>query len=279
MPAVIACHVDRAFRGEDVKRRQPQVRDRLHRPAIAPIRIDIAARVVRALAKSREQRRRGVDRRRGCRERRQRCIERCAGRRADGGVLLPQQLLRLRRPRHQLAVEAGPIRRQPAPEVRRLERLAGHERAIRPQAHCCRRTADRCACSRCRCLRRRCRSAAAAPSSSRQTTTTAREPMCFSSQMTRATPSWRYSASASAGCSRRPGSALVGAGRHRRRQIDQPLGIHRESAHDLERRRRVFLADRHRRAQTGCDMPLAEHVIHIEHVVHLLLDSQRRHPR
>ncbi len=62
--------------------------------------------------------------------------------------------------------------------------------------------------------------------------------MCFSSQTTCATPSRRYSANASAGCSSRPGSLARLARRHRRRQVDQPLRIGGEPAHHLQGRRR-----------------------------------------
>jgi hypothetical protein len=51
-----------------------------------------------------------------------------------------------------------------------------------------------------------------AASSSRQTTTTAREPMCFSSQTTVGTPWLRKYENASAGCSSIPGRAVVSDG-------------------------------------------------------------------
>ena len=58
------------------------------------------------------------------------------------------------------------------------------------------------------------------------------------------TPSSRYAANASAGCSRKPGSVRRRARRHRRRQVHQPARIHREPAHHLQRRGGVLLADR-----------------------------------
>ena len=52
----------------------------------------------------------------------------------------------------------------------------------------------------------------ASGSSSRQASTTAREPMCFSSQITAVMPSAAYPANASAGCSSRSGRADVAHG-------------------------------------------------------------------
>ncbi len=48
--------------------------------------------------------------------------------------------------------------------------------------------------------------------SSRVTSSTAREPMCFSSHTTDATPSPAKCANASAGCSNRPSCAVVSVG-------------------------------------------------------------------
>ena len=81
-----------------------------------------------------------------------------------------------------------------------------------------------------------------ATSSSRQTTAIAREPMCFSSHTTCATPAARYSANASAGCSSASGARRGRGRRHRRRQVDEPARVDREAAHDLQRARRVLLA-------------------------------------
>ena len=66
------------------------------------------------------------------------------------------------------------------------------------------------------------------------------------------------------------------AGRHGRRQIDQPLRVDGESAHDFERGRRVFFADRDLAAQAGRDDPLAEYIFGVEQVVTGLLGRQRR---
>ena len=83
--------------------------------------------------------------------------------------------------------------------------------------------------------------------SSRQTSTTAREPMCFSSQIT------RVDAGAAVVLERLLRVLQVSlhgggrAGRHRRRQPHQPARVHREAAHHLQRRRRVL-----RRRPSAC---------------------------
>ena len=102
---------------------------------------------------------------------------------------------------------------------------------------------------------------------SRHTRITAREPMCFSSQITWATPSRRYSLNASSGCSRRPVAGARRARRHRRRQVQQPARVDRESAHHLERGRRVLLGDREPAHQPGLDPALAEHVLDVQLLV------------
>ena len=108
------------------------------------------------------------------------------------------------------------------------------------------RTAGRCACkmmpARSRVIRDS-KSLCRPSHSSRQTITTAREPMCFSSQITCATPFFSVVIKRFlTGCSNSPGS-LAGLGRrNRRRQIDQPTRIDCKSAHRFQRGDGVFLA-------------------------------------
>jgi hypothetical protein len=99
-----------------------------------------------------------------------------------------------------------------------------------------------------------------AASASRHTITTAREPMCFSSQITRGTPAWRKYANASAGCSSKPWRLAGFTGRHGRGQVNQPLGIGGKAGHHLQRGGGVFLPDGHIAVQPGADDPFAHHV-------------------
>ncbi len=69
------------------------------------------------------------------------------------------------------------------------------------------------------------------------------------------------------------------ARRHRGRQIDEPFWIGGEAAHYLQGRHGVFLADRHAGAQPGRDDPLAEHVLGVQQIVVNLLARQRRRLR
>ena len=163
------------------------------RPAVAPVGVDVAldvlARALRALERASPT----------STPRAARLLERArpprasagAGGGADRGVLAAEQLLRLGRPGHQLAVEAAPSRcRARSQRPARVERPRARARAAPPRVARVveeppagagvARSPDSPSSTR--------RSARAPPSSSRQTTTTAREPMCFSSQTTAATP-------------------------------------------------------------------------------------------
>ena len=66
------------------------------------------------------------------------------------------------------------------------------------------------------------------------------------------------------------------AGRHRRREVNQPFRIGGEAAHHLQRRRRVLLANCHAVVQPGGDEALASHVGEVQHVVMLLLGGEGR---
>ena len=73
-------------------------------------------------------------------------------------------------------------------------------------------------------------------------------------------------------------SGLFGCfcGRHRGRQVDQPLRIRGKPAHDFKSRERVFLPDRHIVMQPSCDNTLSDHIIDIEQIVVNLLRGERR---
>ena len=66
------------------------------------------------------------------------------------------------------------------------------------------------------------------------------------------------------------------ARRHRRRQIVDPLWMHRESAHHLQRGERSVLGQGHGPAPIGLDAPLAQDILDIEHVVVLVLRRETR---
>ena len=177
----------RALGRQQVERRELQVGERLDRPAVVAVGGDVRARP--CLARSRialEQRRRRRRRAPPPAPAPRRPRRSAAGRgRADRRVLLPQQLLRLGRPRHQLAVEADPVGLELVPEAGRVERRRARGRGAarssagvveEPPAGARVDDADLASSTTPKRVR--------AASSSRQTTTTAREPMCFSSQTT-----------------------------------------------------------------------------------------------
>src|SRR5260370_40994476 len=116
VPAMVLPGVHLALGGEQVERRHPQIVDGADLPAIPSILIDVLFRQNQSLTRLHQKRPRidavcgrtlqSVD---DLRERGTRC-------RADGSVLRAQQLLRLGRPGHQLAIEAHPVRCQLVPE-------------------------------------------------------------------------------------------------------------------------------------------------------------------
>ena len=66
------------------------------------------------------------------------------------------------------------------------------------------------------------------------------------------------------------------AGRHRRRQINQPLRVCREAAHHLEGCGGVFLSNCDAAVQPGRDEPFASHIVNVEEVIIGLLRTQPR---
>lgn len=53
-------------------------------------------------------------------------------------------------------------------------------------------------------------------------------------------------------------------GRHRGRQIDQPLWIDRKSAHHFHRGNGILFANRHRVVQPSRDDSLTEHIVNVQ---------------
>lgn len=118
VPEVIALRVDRAFGGEQVERRDAQIRERIDRPDVSPVRGDIGVELLLPRAGRGEQGS-GLLRQAGGRpfERRGRMGERRASRGADRRVLLPQKIERLGRPGHQLGIQHQPVAAQLVPEA------------------------------------------------------------------------------------------------------------------------------------------------------------------
>ena len=202
------------------------------------------------------------------------------GRRADRRVLAPDQLHGLRRPRHQLAVEHEPVRAELAPQAGGVGRVADAAECRLGVLAAVEERPPGPGVDRAGLAAVDAEALASATPASRQTMTIAREPMCFSSQITCGTPSERYSANALSGCSSRSGRVEVAVGRHRRRQVDQPSRVDREAAHHLERRGRVLLADRDGAGQARLDDALARDVVDVEQKRRAVLFARRRaHPR
>ena len=208
------------FGGEHLERREREAVEPVDRPAVAAVRVDeplghrravrrraaaSGARVVDASGRRRRARRARPRKRRG------------RGR-ADRRVLRAQQLLGLGRPRQQLAVEHEPVGRELVPQPGRGRRASRTRSSSAASSVASVKNASagarvdrarRVAVGDAEPRGRR-------PSASRHTTTTAREPMCFSSHTTLATPSRRKASNASVGCSSTSGRVARRRRRHRR---------------------------------------------------------------
>ena len=167
------------------------------------------------------------------------------------------------RPSRSRARPRSPLRSSAARTGRRNSRFQRRRR---------RRTAGRCGCRRCR------RSPSVTPNRSRAAVLVPAD-----DRRRPASPcaSPRRRPAARPGCGSRrtprrdaragPARCVVSHGRHRRRQVDQPLRVGGEPAHHLQRRGGVLLADRDVAVQPRRDDPLAEHVLDVEQVVVRLL--------
>ena len=175
-----------ASRWNGASRRSSTRRDR---PAVAPVGVDVTlGRASGALAVALEQRAQRPAPRAAGRARARRTASgerRARRRRPTGGVLAAEQLLRLRRPGHQLAVEADPVGLELLPEAGGVERRAHAVEQLRLERRVVEEAPAGAGVARCRSPPSATPKRSRAASSSRQTITTAREPMCFSSQTTR----------------------------------------------------------------------------------------------
>jgi hypothetical protein len=121
VPDVILVHVDRAFSRHDVKGSHADVPKRFDWPAVVAVRPREALREIQTDPMTVEQRT-DVDAASGSLFE---CVNGLAQtdprRRSNRGVLLPDELERLRGPRHQLAIEAHPIRVEALPELVSIE--------------------------------------------------------------------------------------------------------------------------------------------------------------
>jgi len=124
VPDVILIRVSTALRRENMKRRELQIRDGIHRPAVALVCGDIIARHGDAALKIVTQRA-GINTAAfGCFQRADDFRQRGCRGGTDCGVLSAQQLLRFRRPRQELAIEADPICFEFVPDRGGGERVA-----------------------------------------------------------------------------------------------------------------------------------------------------------
>src|SRR5262245_5116422 len=119
---MIAVDVDASVARQAMERRQPDVVERRDRPRVAAIRVRERLHGDRTLLRPREQVADVETARRRRFERRDRRRESRPTRRTDRRVLRAYQLLRLRRPGHQLAVEADPVALELLPDAGGVER-------------------------------------------------------------------------------------------------------------------------------------------------------------
>ena len=120
VPAVVIGGEHPALGGQQMKGRQLYAGDAVHRPAVALVRLHIAAGQTGAGRQPLPQRTEVHTRRRRFTGSRQRRRKGMRGGRAGGSVLRDQQAAGLCRPRHQLAVQQQPVRFQFAPQIRRV---------------------------------------------------------------------------------------------------------------------------------------------------------------
>src|SRR5690242_12143681 len=105
-----------------MKRRELQIVERLDRPAVTPVSIDVLCGSRLSLSIAIEQRRDLGVRLLRLRERADNVDQRRARGGANGRILLPNEFLRLSRPRHQLTVQTNPVRLELVPDSRAFQR-------------------------------------------------------------------------------------------------------------------------------------------------------------
>ena len=211
---MVAQRVDLALAGQDLERGQLQVVQRDHRPAVLAGRRRRSRRPCRPARSMWLQQVGDVDASLAGRLERRRARRAPPGaaaaptgaywRRSSSSALADQGSSSQSSTSHSVpssshspaGVDAG----ADALEERRLERGVGEEGPAGPGVDGARRPADSMP------------NRAGPPTASRQTTTTARDPMCFSSHTTRSTPAARKAANASWGCSSSPSRSDVAVG-------------------------------------------------------------------
>ena len=118
---MILMDVNLALGGQQMEWRQLQIAHRIHRPAITAVGLDVQIHRLKPPFKFLLQARRVFVLSRNPFDRRHRRRQRSPRRCSERGVLLPQKLLSLRRPRHQLRVQAHPVRLEFLPEIHGVE--------------------------------------------------------------------------------------------------------------------------------------------------------------
>src|ERR1700739_111852 len=124
VPYVVLIDMNGTFTGQQMKRRDADVRNSLHWPAVMPICLDVSVRCICSLSKRRGQIRSiqpaSCSQRENLVCRLDRSLSSCT----SGCVLCAQKIFRLDRPGHYLAIDAEPVRMEfrPAPCI--VQRIA-----------------------------------------------------------------------------------------------------------------------------------------------------------
>src|SRR6185437_13768537 len=140
VPDVVFRGVHCTLTGEKMERREPKICERVYRPAVLSVGIDVSLSCFAALSVAFEKRSRLWNLLRLAQrpDRGWQCRSRC---RAGWCVLLAQQLLRFRGPRHEFAIEADPVCFERLPNsgsfygvAQTLQNLALQQRIIKESA-------------------------------------------------------------------------------------------------------------------------------------------------
>jgi hypothetical protein len=134
VPNVVLVDVHRAFRGHHVERSKADIPQRIDWPAVVPIRPGELVSQILAELVPLEQRADVNASCKGILECADRPSQAHPGRCSNRRILLTYELQRLGRPRHQLAIEADPLRVESLPELGTLQRIP-NEREQLPLQH------------------------------------------------------------------------------------------------------------------------------------------------
>jgi hypothetical protein len=196
-----------------------------------------------------------------------------AGGRADGGVLAPKEFLRFGGPRHQLRVEAKPIRFERAPQSDSLDSVANPVEKLRFEIGGVKETAS-------------CARVADADALTNNSETFAGDVFVAAEDYDGTGAHVFFFADDSGdalmaivreGFSRMFEKSRLLAGfrrRHGGRKIDKPFGIDGEAAHDFERGHGVFLRNSDAGMEARSDEALAGDVFEVEKIVEGLLRAK-----